>query len=124
MVKREFSVAGEHRYDRSTTRRWIVSHLWRHKRFLATFLLPAVLTNVLASSIQIATGAAFNAVLSGDHQGTLGRIALTILAVVLTISVFDLTRGFSAEVLGKRFSRDAREELFLSLLGKSQKCIR
>ena len=41
----------------SSARRWIVAHLWRHKRFLASFGLPSILTNVLAASIQIVIGA-------------------------------------------------------------------
>jgi ATP-binding cassette subfamily B protein len=121
VANREFSVAGSYQYDRSTARRWIVSHLWRHRRFAASFILPAIITNVLASSIQIVTGSAFNAVLGGSAgQGRIVQIALTVLALVLSIGVFDLIRGLSSEVLGKRFSRDARDELYLSLLGKSQ----
>ncbi|HZJ10206.1 MAG TPA: ABC transporter ATP-binding protein, partial [Trueperaceae bacterium] len=35
-------------------------------------------------------------------------------------SVLDLTASFSVETLGQRLERDARQELYLSLLGKSQ----
>lgn len=59
--------------------------------------------------------------LSGDGgRRELGRIALAILGIVLLRGVVDITACFSIEVLSKRLARDARGELYLSLLGKSQ----
>ena len=121
MAKQEFSVAGQYRYDRRSPRRWIASHLWRHRWYLAVVALLPIISNAFYSYVQVATGNAFNAVLDGAHAGSrLLAIALTVLALVLTTSAVDAFRGFCSEVLGKRFTRDAREELYLSLLGKSQ----
>jgi ATP-binding cassette subfamily B protein len=121
VARSEFSVVGSHRYDRSSTVRWIISHLWRQRRFIATFLIPSVTTNILASGIQLAIGAAFTIVLRGRAaQADLTHQALVILGLVLVIGVVDLGRGLSAMVLATRFARDAREELYISLLGKSQ----
>ncbi len=44
VTKSEFTVAGERIYDRRSPVRWIVSHVLRYKRWLATFLLGTLLT--------------------------------------------------------------------------------
>src|SRR5438477_10108920 len=57
-VKREFSVAGEYRYDLAGPVRWIASHLLRYKPFLALSLLMTLLATALNASIARYTGAA------------------------------------------------------------------
>ncbi len=47
-------------------------------------------------------------------------IALSILGIVLVRGLLDITNSWSVETLGQRMERDAREELYISLLGKSQ----
>ncbi|MBA2287620.1 MAG: ABC transporter ATP-binding protein [Ktedonobacteraceae bacterium] len=121
MSKREFTVAGEYQYNRSSPIRWIVSHVLRYKLILSGFLVSTILTNMFYASIPLFTGSAFNAVLQGQRGlGQLASIALSILTVVLIGGVVDLAARFSAEVMGKRLARDARSELYVSLLGKSQ----
>ena len=119
--KREFSVAGEYTYNRAGPLRWIVSHLLRYPLLLTSFLCAATLTNVLFSLIPMLTGQAFDAVLHTppDAQRLL-LVALTILGVVVVRGLLDITNSWSVETLGQRMERDAREELFISLLGKSQ----
>jgi ATP-binding cassette, subfamily B, bacterial len=119
--KREFSVADEHVYNRSGPIRWILSHLLRYPHLMVSFFLAATLTNVLYSAIPRITGLAFDEVLkpSPDTKRVL-TIALTILGLVLVRGLVDLINSFSVETLGQRLERDAREELFISLLGKSQ----
>ena len=65
MIKREFTVADEYYYDRSSPVRWIVSHLLRYKHLILSFMLAVILTNTLYSVIAILTGMAFNIVLEG-----------------------------------------------------------
>ncbi len=120
-VKREFSVAGEHVYNRSGPKRWIFSHLLRYPGFLISFLIAAMLTNVLFSAVPRLTGVAFDEVLMPEPSPTrLLTIALTIFGLVLVRGLVDLTNQWSVETLGQRMERDAREELYISLLGKSQ----
>lgn len=116
----EFAVADAHRYDRRTPVRWIVSHLVRYWPLLLSFLVCALATNVLFSTIPRLTGRAFDAVLGGAGSQALLRIALSILAVIVVRSIVDLAQSFSIETLGQRLERDARDELYQSLLGKSQ----
>jgi ATP-binding cassette, subfamily B, bacterial len=119
--KREFSIADEHIYDRSGPVRWIVSHLVRYPHFLASFLLAATLTNVLFSAVPRLTGLAFDEVLRPEpNLARLLSIALSILGLVLIRGLLDITNSWSVETLGQRMERDAREELYISLLGKSQ----
>jgi ATP-binding cassette subfamily B protein len=108
-------------YNRSSPVRWILSHLLRYPHFLATFLLAATLTNVLFSAIPRLTGVAFDEVLKPDASpARILTFALTILGLVLVRGLMDITNAWSVETLGQRMERDAREELYISLLGKSQ----
>ena len=119
--KREFSVQDEYVYNRSGPVRWIISHLLRYPYFMASFLFAATLTNVLFSAIPRLTGLAFDEVLKpAPSAGRLLTIALSILGLVLVRGLLDITNAWSVETLGQRMERDAREELYISLLGKSQ----
>ena len=119
--KREFSVDDEHIYNRSGPVRWIISHLLRYPHLLASFLLAATLTNVLFSSVPRLTGLAFDEVLKPEPSASrLLSLALFILGLVLVRGLLDITNSWSVETLGQRMERDARDELYISLLGKSQ----
>jgi len=120
-AKREFSVPDEFVYNLSGPLRWILSHLLRYPHLLASFLFAALLTNVLFSSVPRLTGMAFDEVLKPEpDSGRLLNLALGILGLVLVRGLLDIINSFSVETLGQRMERDAREELYISLLGKSQ----
>ena len=117
----EFTVANEYHYNRKGPIRWIVSHLLRHKFFLTTFILGTTLAQVLQSLIPTLTGAAFTEVLQPEpSQEQLLPIALEVLAVVVGLFVIGGAGAFASEFLAQRMERDTRDELYLSLLGKSQ----
>ncbi len=83
------------------------------------FLLAIIVTNILYALIPVLTGVAFNAVLQGNRSA-LVTISLILLAIILIGGCLDLSARLFPELLGKRFARDARAELYVSLLGKSQ----
>lgn len=119
--KREFSVEGARHFDRSSPLRWILSHLLQYKGLLLTFGLAALLTNIFSAAIPRLTGLAFDEMLKPEPSlQRLMVIAGIILALVLVRGVIDLANSWSIEILGQRLERDARDELYLSLLGKSQ----
>lgn len=119
--KQEFSVAGTHTYDRSSPLRWIISHLRRHPLLVFAFLSAVTLTAIIFSGIPRLIGLAFDEMLKPDASSQrLLVIAAIILALVLVRGLIDLTNSLSVETLGQRLERDTREELYLSLLGKSQ----
>jgi len=119
LSKREFTITNEYQYNHSSPVRWIVSHVLRYKRYIASFMLASIVTNILYAFVPLLTGMAFNAVLQGAGS-QLVRFAVLILAVVVVGGVIDLTARLSSEILGKRLATDARDELYLNLLGKSQ----
>jgi len=117
----EFRVDGAARYDRRGPLRWVLSHLGRHPGLLAGFFAAALLTSVLSSAVPRLTGLAFDTVLRADPDaGRLLALALGVLGAVLARGLLDLGSSFAVETLGQRLERDARDELYLSLLGKSQ----
>ncbi len=121
MERREFTVADAAQYDQRSPARWIAAHLLRYKRFLAASIGGTLLLNVLAAIQPTLIGGAFTEVLRPQpSRDTLTRIALTMLGLVLATGLVDITTRFAGEFLAKRLERDARDELYRSLLGKSQ----
>jgi ATP-binding cassette subfamily B protein len=119
--RREFSVADEHTYDRRGPVRWILSHMLRYKRYLFSFSAASTVTAALFAAIPALTGQAFNEVLKPNPDpAQLLLIALTMLGMVVLRGGTDIVNAFSIETLAQRLERDAREELYISLLGKSQ----
>ncbi len=117
----EFAVAGLREYDRRSPFRWVLSHLLQFWPLLFAFLACAVGTNVLVSIIPRVTGDAFDLVIAGQADArALLRVGLLILGLVAARGVLDLAMSFSVETLGQRLERDARHELYVALLGKSQ----
>ncbi|HEY7057451.1 MAG TPA: ABC transporter ATP-binding protein [Ktedonobacterales bacterium] len=121
MASREFTVADEYVYNRAGAVRWVVSHVLRYKRFLLGAVSSMTISIIMLAAVPRLTGTAFNVVLQPHpDQSQLALVALAILACVLVGGVFDMTARFSSEILAQRLERDSRDELYLSLLGKSQ----
>lgn len=119
MSKREFTIADEYHYNHSNPVRWILSHLLRYKQFVIGFILLSLTTSVLYATIKTSIGFAFNAVQQGEI-GMLIGVARSLLILVLLASLARVGAGLTSAILAVRFARDARDELYLGLLGKSQ----
>ena len=115
----EFEVGGAFRGDRRGPVRWILSHLARHPVPLLGFVVLVLLLAACTSLIARITGMAFDAVTAGD-LGQLTTLALVLAGVAVGRGISDISASFLVELLGQRIERDAREELYISLLGKSQ----
>ncbi len=119
--KSEFRIANTYSYNRSGPLRWIISHARRYPWFLPGLLIAAIVNNLCYGYIQVLTGEAFDLITSPDWSvAALGGMALSILAVALGQGIMALARNYSVEFLAQRVERDARDELYLNLLGKSQ----
>jgi ATP-binding cassette subfamily B protein len=118
----EFAIAGRHSFDRRGPARWVLSHQMRNPWALLGFLGGSVIMVVLNSLIPGFIGRAFDVVAGDapDRRGALTVIAVALLVIVVMRSAFDLLARFCTEVLANRVQRDARDELYVSLLGKSQ----
>jgi ATP-binding cassette subfamily B protein len=121
VTKREFTLEDEHQYNRSGPVRWIVSHAVRYPLFPLLMVLAAVFNNLAYSYIQVFMGRAFDLITSpGWAVSALLALALSVVATAIGQGVTGLTRNYSGEFLAQRIERDARDELYVSLLGKSQ----
>ena len=120
-MKSEFSVAGSYRYNRISPARWIISHVTRYRLVLATAIAGIVIQNSLNSAVFALIGKAFDGILeTPPDRDLLLTISLVILGIVIVRGGLDLLGSLCAETLAKRVERDARDELYTSLLGKSQ----
>jgi ATP-binding cassette subfamily B protein len=119
--KREFRLEDEHHYNRSGPVWWIVSHVTRYPLFPLAAILAAVLNNLAYSYRQILVGRGFDLITTpGWQRAGLVTLALGAIASAVAQGVTGLARNFSVEFLAQRIERDARDELYASLLGKSQ----
>ncbi len=116
----EFSLPERHATVRSSPSRWLMSH-FRHYWPLGVALMVGAFSNAaLAAVIPMQIGLAFDAILADPPQiDVLTGIAWVIIYSQLIRGVLQLCRNFSAEWLGQLFERDIRDELYVSLLGKS-----
>jgi ATP-binding cassette subfamily B protein len=116
----EFHVEGAHSYNLKGPVRWILSHLLRYPLFPIIIILAAVANNFVYSYIQIFVGRAFDLISSpGFILSALKTPVLGILACALGQGTTGIIRNFTTEFLAQRIERNSREELYLSLLGKS-----
>ncbi|MCP5096659.1 MAG: ABC transporter ATP-binding protein [Chloroflexi bacterium] len=107
-------------YDHGTTLRWVWSHLRQHKLQILVVFVGAFGNAALAALIPIFIGRAFDAAIATPVETQL--IAGAAVGVIVSQgvrAVLQLGRNFSSSVLGERLERDMREELYVSLLGKS-----
>ncbi len=116
----EFTVVNAYPYNHSGPIRWILSHLWRNRLFTALSLVPTLLTYILFSQGQVYIGEAIAAVAQPDGAARLVTLSIGVLVVLVLSGLSDLVRALSLEVLAQRLETGARQELYVSLLGKSQ----
>ena len=116
----EFAVDLQQQSNRRSPGRWVLSHFGRHSWLFLAMSVGAFGNAALAAAMPVFIGVAFNAALADPPD--LDRIALSaviILASQVSRSVLQLGRNFASAVIGERVERDSRQELYLSLLGKS-----
>ncbi|MGQ9627422.1 MAG: ABC transporter ATP-binding protein [Anaerolineae bacterium] len=121
MLKREFKLENEYPYNRSRPVCWLISHLMRYPFFPLATLLTSVFSNVLYSYIQVFIGWGFDLITTPGWLATeLLNLAFCLLGVAIGQGLMELICNYSLEFLAQRVERDARDELYVSLLGKSQ----
>ena len=116
----EFSMQRPVTYDRTSPARWIWSHARRHGWIIVMMIIGAAGNAGLAAVVPVLTGNAFNAMLATEPDtSVLLPLALTIGISQIIRGVLQLGRNFGAELLAQKMERQVRDELYLSLLGKS-----
>jgi ATP-binding cassette, subfamily B, bacterial len=116
----EFSVQLAHHYDQRGTLRWLVSHVWRYKLFAILTMTCYILAWLVFAGAPLMIGRAAQEIIYPSSENGLLWIALTILGLLLADGICMLVGSLSAEHIAAKLAADAREELYGSLLGKSQ----
>lgn len=121
MAKSEFHIENSYEYNRLSPVAWIRSHAMRYWWLPLTVLLASVLNNFAASYIQVVIGQVFD-LISQESWQTAVLIGLTITALIASVTqgVLGLVRNFATEWTAQYMERNGRNELYTSLLGKSQ----
>jgi ATP-binding cassette subfamily B protein len=116
----EFTLDRRQTTDRRNPARWILSHTTRYWWLVLIMLVGAVGNAALAAYVPILTGEAFNAMLKVPPETkVLLPLALIMGGSQVLRGILQLGRNFGAELIAQRIERDVRDELYVSLLGKS-----
>ncbi len=119
-IPAEFTLQRKNKFNLSSPALWIISHATPYLWIVGMILIGAIGNAVLAVVVPILTGDAFNAMLeTPPDTSVLLPLALTIGVSQIIRGVLQLGRNFGAELLAQKMERDIRDELYLSLLGKS-----
>lgn len=118
--KSEFSVENTYRYDLSSASRWIFSHVWRYKWLFIGAMLCSIIDFAAYSQSPVLIGKVAGALLESDASSKLVALSLGVLAAQLTSSIAFGAGSLLTETTAQRMEADARHELYISLLGKSQ----
>ena len=106
--------------DHRTPLRWILSHTGRYWWLLIVTMIGAIGNAALAAAVPVFVGQAFNVMLAEPPDlNQLGTIAIWIVISQAIRGILQLGRNFGAELIGQKLERNIREELYVSLLGKS-----
>jgi ATP-binding cassette subfamily B protein len=120
MATAEFSLPQSTPSDRRSPLRWITRHAARHAWLFLVLLTGAFGNAILAGVMFMLIGQGLNAVLESPPD--LDRLLVIALGIAVSQIVrggLQLARNYSAEVIGQRLEAQIRDELYLSLLGKS-----
>lgn len=118
---REFKLEQEYQYNRSGPLRWILAHTLRYPWLPVLVTATAVVNNFAYSYIQVFIGRAFDLIVQPDWAtAALLALAFSVFAAAATQGLMGLARDYANEFIAQRVERNAREELYASLLGKSQ----
>lgn len=120
MSRREFTVANEYQYNHRSPLRWLSSHIMRYPILFVTFLLTTIGMAASQSMSAVMVGRAVDTVIRGAGAAALTVAALLVVSAYVAYGLFDIVNSMAIRVLAQRVERDARDELYLSLLSKSQ----
>lgn len=99
---------------------WLWSHVRRYWVILVIMFIGAVGNAALAALVPVLVGNAFNRMLAANAVvGGLVPLALVLGGSQIVRGALQFGRNFGAELVAQRMERDIRDEMYVSLLGKS-----
>src|SRR5690606_38358511 len=117
---REFTSADAYIYDLRSPWRWVSSHVWRYPLLPLIYLVTLIGMASTQSLGAVFVGRSFDTVSQNPTLSALGWAALWVLSTYVGYGLFDIVNSQAIRILAQRVERDARDEVYLSLLGKSQ----
>ena len=117
---REFRTGNEYPYNRSTAVRWVFSHVMRYPWLPIGFIVLALIAISAFTYTSFQIQQAFQVIESKGTVDQLLLVSLGLLGLRAAFAVVDMINTVIREFLASRMERDAREELYISLLSKSQ----
>ena len=121
LSKKEFRVENEYSYNRNGPVRWILSQVLRYPWLPLLVTVASIVNNFAASYVQVFIGRSFDLIsVPGWQTSALLALALAVFGAVSAQSVLGLTRNYANEYIAQLIERNSRDELYISLLGKSQ----
>jgi len=116
----EFTLARQQASDRRSPLGWVISHAMRYWWLVLIMSAGAIGNAALAAYVPVLTGDAFNAMLKTPAETkVLLPLALIMGGSQVIRAVLQLGRNFGAELMAQKIERNVRDELYVSLLGKS-----
>ena len=116
----EFTLTREPSERTKGPARWIWSHAVRYWYILLMLVIGAIGNAALASAVPVLVGNAFNDMLKPNATvSVLIPLALMLGASQIGRGILQFGRNFGAELMAQKMERDIRDELYVSLLGKS-----
>jgi ATP-binding cassette subfamily B protein len=116
----EFTLIRHHTTDRRSHIRWVISYALRYWWLVLIMFIGAIGNAAMSAYVPVLTGDAFNAMLKvPPDTKVLLPLALLMGGSQIARGILQLGRNFGAEFLAQRVERDVRDELYVSLLGKS-----
>ncbi|MCJ7695759.1 MAG: ABC transporter ATP-binding protein/permease [Anaerolineaceae bacterium] len=116
----EFSIPLRYKTNRKNPIIWLSSHVIHQWYFLIMGVVGAIGNAILASVPAIYFGEVFNILINPDPDiNKIFQIALIITITQIIRGVLQFSRNYGFELLAQRMERNVREELYISLLGKS-----
>jgi ATP-binding cassette, subfamily B, bacterial len=120
MSSRTHSATTSLAYDQSGPGRWILSHVLRYPLLPVAQAALIVAARVLGTQSPIYLGRTLDHILSpGRNLRTLLLLSLAVVGYRFAEAALDVAQLAVGEFLSRRVQRDARGELYASLLGKS-----
>ena len=116
----EFTLPKRKRSDRSGPVKWVLWHTLRYWHLNIVMIIGAIGNAALASVVPIYIGKALDLITVDQATSkALFQISLVIAVTQVVRGVLQFGRNFGAELIAQNVERNIRDELYVSLLGKS-----